>query len=71
MAKTKIEIMEEATAQVARNLFSLKYPELNAAEATKELSECVSDTVFVINNFMRISADIARKDEESDEEQTD
>lgn len=55
-----IEILEEATAQVAQNLFKMKYPDVNVADAPKLLEGCIADTVFVINNFMRISADIAQ-----------
>lgn len=59
---TKLEILEEATAQVARNLFTMKYPEKDPVDGAKELSECVADAVFVINNFMRISADLTREE---------
>lgn len=68
MAKTPIEIMEEATAQVARNLFKLKYPEASELDAPKLVQDCVNDTVFIINNFMRISSEIARQDVESVQE---
>lgn len=60
--KTPLEIMEEATAEVARNLFNIKYPEGNPLEMKKQMDECISDSVFVINNFMRISSSIASKD---------
>ena len=62
MAKTPIEIMEEATSEVAQNLFRMKYPDVNMAEATKLLDDCVNETVFVINNFMRISSEIAERE---------
>jgi hypothetical protein len=61
--KSPLEIMEEATADVARNLFNMRYPEGNPLEMKKQMDECVSDTVFVINNFMRISANIAKENE--------
>jgi hypothetical protein len=64
-----IEILEEAASQVAQNLFSIKYSELNPAESTKQMDECVADTIFVINNFMRISAnlsEVAAKAEENE-----
>lgn len=63
MSKTPIEIMEEATAEVAQNLFRMKYPEVNIADAPKLLEDCISETVFVINNFMRISSEIASREE--------
>jgi hypothetical protein len=71
MPKTQIEIMEEATAQVALNLFNLKHPELEASDPANkpQMDECVSDTVFVINNFMRITSDIVRKDMLEDQAQ--
>ena len=67
MAKTPIEIMEEATAQVAQNLFRLKYPETNMEDAPKLVQDCINDTVFVINNFMRVSSDIAKAEEDAQE----
>jgi hypothetical protein len=33
------------------------------------MDECVSDTVFVVNNFMRITSDIVRKDMLEDQAQ--
>lgn len=64
MPKTQLEIMEEATAQVALNLFNLKYPELDATDPANkpQMDSCISDTVFCINNFMRITSDIVRAD---------
>ena len=56
-----IEILEEAAGIVAQNLFNLKYADKNISESAKELDECLNDTVFVINNFMRISADLVQK----------
>jgi len=69
MAKTPIEIMEEATAEVARNLFKMKYPDVDMTQAARLVDDCIADTVFVINNFMRISAEIASK--ENDEANTE
>ena len=66
MAKTPFEIMEEATAQVALNLFSIKYPDVKAEDAPKLVQDCVNDTVFVVNNFMRISAELASQDIDND-----
>lgn len=67
-----IEILEEAASQCAHNLFRLKYPDLDATQATKQLDECTTDAVFIINNFMRISANLAMKQvEESDDIQTE
>lgn len=64
MGKTQLEIMEEATAQVALNLFKLKHPDLEASDDSNKIlmEECISDTVFIINSFMRITSDIVRKD---------
>lgn len=66
MAKTPFEIMEEATAKVAENLFRMKYPEVKMEEAPKLVDDCVNDTVFIINNFMRISAELASQDIDND-----
>ena len=66
MAKTPMEIMEEATAKVAENLFKMKYPEVNMEDAPKLVNDCINDTVFVINNFMRISSEIASQDIDND-----
>lgn len=60
-----IEILDEAAAQTALNLFKIKYPEETASDGNKHLKECISDTAFIINNFMRISADLASKREDS------
>lgn len=65
---TPIEIMEEATVIVAQNLFKMKYPEVEMKDAPKLVEDCINDTVFVINNFMRISAEIASQDVEHDVE---
>jgi hypothetical protein len=67
--KDRLEILEEATAQVARNLFKLKYPDVDIQNAPALLEICISDTVFVINNFMRVSADIAMESEATDEKE--
>ena len=66
-----IEILEEAASQCAHNLFRLKYPDLDATQATKQLDECTTDAVFIINNFMRISANLAIKAQQEDEDQDD
>ena len=58
----KIEILEKATALVARNLFEMKYKGRDPLESKREMEECINDSIFVINNFMRISADLARED---------
>lgn len=60
-----ISILEDAAGQVAWNLFSMKYPEVDATtleKNDKRLQECINDSIFVINNFMRISADLAQKE---------
>ena len=67
MAKTPLEIMEEATAQVAQNLFKLKYPEVNMEDAPKLVQDTINDTVFIINNFMRVSSDIAKAEQDVEE----
>lgn len=66
-----INILEDAAGQVAWNLFSIKYPEIDPAtleKSDKRLQDCINDTIFVINNFMRISADIAERELKSTEE---
>lgn len=62
MEKTKLQIMEEATAIVAENLFKLKYPEVSMEDAPKLVQDCINDTVFVINNFLRVSTDLTREE---------
>ena len=70
--KNKLEILEEATAQVATNLFKIKYPGVEIENAPKLMDDCINDTVFIINNFMRVSADLAtQEDEENDKETTE
>ena len=59
----KIEILEEAAAQAALNLFKLKHPEVEDASKDTRLKECINDTMFIINNFMRISANLAENEE--------
>lgn len=59
-----IEILEEAAAQAALNLFKLKYPEVENPSEDKRLKECINDTMFIVNNFMRISADLAAREDE-------
>lgn len=54
-----IEILEEAAGIAAKNLFNMKYPDKDVD--SKEMKECISDAVFIINNFMRISADLMEK----------
>jgi hypothetical protein len=54
-----IEILEEAASQCAHNLFRIKYPDGDATQKSKEMDECISDAIFVINNFMRISANLS------------
>ena len=68
--KDRIQILEEATAQVALNLFKLKYPDVEPTNAPKLMDDCVADTVFVINNFMRVSADIAMSEVEDNDKET-
>lgn len=66
-----INILEDAAGQVAWNLFSIKYPEVDVStleKSDKRLQECINDTIFVINNFMRISADLAQKMEAEESE---
>lgn len=66
-----INILEDAAGQVAWNLFSMKYPEVDATtleKSDKRLQECINDSIFVINNFMRISADLAERELKSTEE---
>ena len=66
-----INILEDAAGQVAWNLFSMKYPEIDPTtleKSDKRLQDCINDTIFVINNFMRISADIAERELKSTEE---
>lgn len=59
----KIEILEEAAAQAAFNLFKLKYPQVEDASKDARLQECINDTMFIVNNFMRISANLAENEE--------
>lgn len=54
-----LEILEKATAEVAINLFKMKYPGVEVDGSDPRAKECVSDAVFVINNFMRISSNLA------------
>lgn len=57
-----INILEDAAGQVAWNLFKMKYPDVDVEQlekSDKRLQECINDSIFVINNFMRISADLA------------
>lgn len=55
-----IEVLEQAAGEAAQNLFRMKYPE--GQIPSKEFSEILADTVFVINNFMRISANLAEQE---------
>lgn len=58
-----IEILEEAAAQAALNLFNLKFPGVENPSQDPRLQECINDTMFIVNNFMRISANLAEQSE--------
>lgn len=54
-----IEILEEAAGLVAQNLYELRTGTRDIAVNQKAFDEALADTIFVINNFMRVSSNIA------------
>jgi hypothetical protein len=61
-----IEILEEAAGLVAQNFYELKTGTRDIAQNQQAFDEALADTIFVINNFMRVSSNIAMTRESKD-----
>jgi hypothetical protein len=61
-----IEILEEAAGLVAQNLYELRTGTREIEADQKAFDEALSDTIFVINNFMRVSSNLAMTQENND-----
>ena len=64
-----IEILEEAAGLVAQNFYELKTGTRDIAKNQQAFDEALADTIFIINNFMRVSSNLAmtrQKEEPND-----
>lgn len=65
-----IEILEEAAGLVAQNFYELKTGTRDVAVNQSAFDEALSDTIFIINNFMRVTSNIAMSRENTDTNDT-